>query len=102
MKIAFTTKDKVNIDTFNNPILIIDTENSSKEEMNYMNAMKIVDVLVTSHLDGFETENVKSYGVTPVIYRGKIENAINDLKDCGITRTLPVGEGGGGCSTCGV
>jgi hypothetical protein len=39
--------------------------------------------------------------VTPVVYRGSIENAINDLKDCGLKRTLPVGEGGD-CKTCGI
>ena len=55
--------------------------------------------LIPLYLMGY---NVKKYGVTPVIYRGTIENGINDLKDSGIKRTLPIGEGGGGCSTCGV
>jgi len=102
MLIAFTTKDKINIDDFNSPILVVDTLDNSQKETTYLDAMKYVDLLVTSHLDGFAAEDVKKYGVTPVIYRGTIENGINDLKDSGIKRTLPIGEGGGGCSTCGV
>jgi hypothetical protein len=101
MKIAFTTKDKNNVSDFNSPILLIDTDDNSQKETSYMEAMKYADILVTSHLDGFASEDVTKYGVTPVVYRGSIENAINDLKDCGLKRTLPVGEGGD-CKTCGI
>ena len=102
MIIAFTTKDKVNIDDFNSPILLIDTTDSFQKEDTYLNAMKIADVLVTAHLDGFASEDVKKHGVTPVIYRGKITDAINDLKDSGIKRTTPVGESDGCGGSCGI
>ena len=97
MIMAFTTKDKKNISEFNSPILLIDTTDNYQKEDTYLNAMKIADVLVTSHLDGFASEDVKKNGVTPIIYRGSIEDAINDIKDSGIKRTLPVGSNGGGC-----
>jgi len=97
MIFAFTTKDKINISEFNSPILLIDTTDNFQKEDTYINAMKIADVLVTSHLDGFASEDIKKHGVTPIIYRGTIQNAINDLKDSEIKRTLPVGDNGGSC-----
>jgi len=103
MYIAITTKDGVNVDDFNSPIILIDTRKWVQEDLNYLEAMKYADIFVTSHLDGFASEDVKKHGVTPVIYRGSIENAIKDLKDCGITRTLPFGENDSGCGgSCGV
>ena len=103
MNIAITSKDGINITDFNSPILLIDTENNSKKEMNYLEVLKYADILVTSHLDGFEAENVTESVVTPVRFSGTIEEAIKELKDCGITRTLPYGENSSGCGgTCGV
>jgi len=102
MIIAFTTKDKDIISDFNAPILLVDTNDNSKKETTYIESMKYADILVTSHLDGFAAEDVKKHGVTPVIYRGSIQNAINDLKDCGITRTLPIGHSEGCGGSCGV
>ena len=103
MIIAITTNDKKNISDFNSPILLIDTEKNTQNETQYLEAMKYADIFVTSHLDGFASEDVKKHGVTPVIYRSSIENAIKDLKDCGITRTLPFGENDSGCGgSCGV
>ena len=102
MILAFTTKDKKTISDFHSPILLIDTTDNYQKEDTYLNAMKIADVLVTSHLDGFASEDVKKNGVTPVIYRGTIEEAINDLKDSGIKRTLPIGETDGCGGSCGI
>jgi len=102
MIIAVTSNDNINIAEFNNPILLIDTEKNTKENINYLESLKYADIFVTSHLDGFASEDIKNNGVTPVIYRGSIENAIKDLKDCGITRTLPYGENNSGCSSCGI
>jgi len=103
MIIAITSKDDINVSDFNSPILLINTDNNTKEKLEYLDAMRYADIFVTSHLDGFASEDVKKHGVTPVIYRGTIENAINDLKDCGITRTLPFGENNSGCGgSCGV
>ena len=101
MIIAFTTKDKKIIDDFNNPILVIDTNTNTKEEKNYLEAMSYCDVLVTSHLDGFASEDVKKYGVTPIIYRGSIEDAIIDIKDSGLKRTMPIGTNEG-CGSCAI
>jgi len=103
MIIAITTKDKENVTDFNSPILLIDTDKNIKEEIQYLEALKFADIFVTSHLDGFAAEDIKENGVTPVIYRGKVEKAINDLKDCGIKRTLPYGENNSGCGgSCGI
>jgi len=101
MIIAITTKDEINIDEFNSPILLIDTDKNTKISVTYLEAMKYADIFVTSHLDGFASEDIKKNGVTPVIYRGNIKNAINDLKECGIKRELPIGENAG-CSSCGI
>jgi hypothetical protein len=103
MIIAITTKDETNIDDFNSPILLINTEKNTKEKIDYLESLKYADIFVTSHLDGFASEDIKKSGVTPVIYRGTIENAINDLKDCGITRELPYGENSSSCGgSCGI
>lgn len=103
MIIAITTKDKESVTDFNSPILLIDTDKNIKEEIQYLEALKFADIFVTSHLDGFAAEDIKENGVTPVIYRGTIQNAVNDLKDCGIKRTLPYGENNSGCGgSCGI
>ena len=103
MIMAITTNDKINISDFNTPILLIDTKDNSQKEMNYLESLKYADILITSHLDGFASEDVTKSGVTPVIYRGTIEDGIKNLKDCGIKRTLPYGENSSGCGgTCGV
>ena len=103
MNIAITSKDGINITEFNSPIILINTDTNEKREMNYLETLKYADILVTSHLDGFEAENVTESGVTPVKFSGTIEEAINTLKDCGITRTLPYGENNSGCGgSCGI
>jgi len=103
MKIAITSKDKINITEFNSPILLIDTIDNSQKELDYLEVLRYADIFVTSHLDGFASEDIKDNGVTPVIYRGTIKNAIEDLKDCGIKRTLPYGENNSGCGgSCGI
>jgi len=103
MIIAITTKDKENVTDFNSPILLIDTDKNTNKEIQYLEALKFADIFVTSHLDGFTAKDIKENGVTPVIYRGKIEEAINDLKGCGIKRTLPYGENNSGCGgSCGI
>ena len=103
MNIAFTTKDKIDISEFNSPILLINTEDNSKKELSYFEALKYADIFVTSHLDGFASEDIKENGVTPVIYRGTIKEAIKDLKDCGIKRSSPYGENKSSCGgSCGI
>jgi len=103
MNIAITTKDNINVTEFNSPIFLINSEDNSKKEMSYLEVLRYADIFVTSHLDGFASEDIKENGVTPVIYRGSIENAIKDLKDCGIKRTLPYGENNSKCGgSCGV
>ena len=103
MNIAITSKDGINVTEFNSPILLINTIDNSKKELNYLEVVKYADILVTSHLDGFEAENVTESGVTPVRFYGTIEKAIKELKDCGITRNLPYGENNSGCGgSCGI
>ena len=103
MVLAFTTKDKMEISDFNSPILVIDTETNSRVEETYFKALSYADVLVTAHLDGFAAEDVTKYGVTPIMFRGTIEDGLKEFKNCGIKRSLPIGANQG-CSTgsCGV
>jgi hypothetical protein len=103
MIIAITTNDDKNVGAFSSgKILLIDTDKNTQTEERYMNAVKYADILVTSHLDGFDAENITKSGVHPVKFSGTIEEAIQTFKDCGLTRTMPIGESEGCGGTCGV
>jgi hypothetical protein len=103
MVIAITTNDGKNVGVFNSKkVLLIDTDKNTKEESNYMQAVKYADILVTSHLDGFDAENITKSGAHPVKFNGTIEEAIEIFKDCGLERTMPVGQSEGCGGTCGV
>jgi len=102
MILAITTNDNKNISSFNSKkILLIDTEKNTKEETNYINAIKYADVLITAHLDGFDAENITKNGVHPIKFIGTIDEAIENFKDCGLKRTLPIGDNNS-CSACGI
>jgi len=104
MILAITTNDDKNVGYFNSKkILLIDTDKNTKEETNYMKAVKYADVLITSHLDGFDAENITKNGVNPIKFIGTIDEAIENFKDCGLNRSLPIGESEG-CSggSCGI
>jgi hypothetical protein len=103
MIIAITTNDDKNVGEFNSgKILLIDTDKNSKTEERYMNAVKYADILVTSHLDGFDAENITKSGVHPVKFSGTIEEAIEIFKDCGLKRTMPIGKSEGCGGSCGI
>lgn len=100
MNIAITSNDQVNISDFNSKIFLFDTTTNTQKEISYIESLKFADIFVTAHLDGFASENIKQSGITPVIYRGNIKDAINELKDCGIKRDMPYGENYNGCGAC--
>jgi len=103
MIIAITTNDKKVVGPFNSSnVLLINTETNSIEENTYMHAVKYADILITSHLDGFDAENIQKNGAHPVKFIGTIEEAIELFKDCGLKRTIPAGESGGCGGSCGI
>lgn len=107
MIIAICTKDDLNIGDFSEShIILIDTDNNSRENETYLKAIGLCDIIVSSHFDGFAVTNITESGVTPLAHRGTIEEAIELCKNSGITRTKPkitdpqahIGCGGG----CGI
>jgi len=103
MIIAITTNDDKNVGVFNSKkVLLIDTDKNTSEESNYMKSVKYADILVTSHLDGFDAENITKSGVHPVKFSGTIEETIDTFKNCGLHRTMPVGQSEGCGGSCGV
>jgi hypothetical protein len=103
MIIAITTNDNKNVGEFSSSkILLVDTETDKREETNFLNGVKYADILVTSHLDGFDAEEIVKNGVNPIKFLGSIEEAIENFKDCGLKRTLPIGENGSCGGSCGI
>ena len=90
MIIAVCTKDDKNIGDFSEShILLVDTEKNTQTKETYLKAIGLCDTIISSHFDGFAVVNITESGVTPIAYKGSIEDAIEVAKNSGLKRTKP-------------